>query len=120
MTIPQRGLWRNSVLGGVLSHHSQVMQRVSSNKVVKPIQDFAHPMDKTPPAPDKVHHNSLGLKSALPGHPKDQHPAPREPRASKNANRQAHATRQRLKFIPGTASALSAQVQANAKSVGEV
>jgi hypothetical protein len=30
-----------------------------------------------------------------------------------------HATRKQMKFIPGTASALSAQVQANAKSVGE-
>ena len=115
MTLPMRGLWANSVLNGVLRKHSDVMQKNSDVKVVKPV--VGHPMHKTPPA--HLHSNNH-VASAVPGVPKDQHPGPREPRASKNAGRQALHTRNKLKFIPGTASALSAQVQANAKGVGDV
>lgn len=114
MTLPARGLWKNSVLSGVLMKHKDVAQQNSDVKEVKPV--IGHPMHKTPPA--HLHSNSH-VAAPVPGVPKDQHPGPREPRASKNAGRQAHATRQRLKFIPGTASALTQQIKGNAKGVGE-
>ena len=115
MTLPARGLWRNSVLAGVLMKHKDVAQHNSAVKTVKPVRGL--PMHVTPP--DKIHTNAH-VKTALPGEPKDQHPGPREPRASKNAGRQALATRNKLKFIPGTASALTQQIKGNAKGVGEV
>lgn len=115
MTLPNRGLWRNSVLSGVLMKHKDVAQKNTGVKEVQPV--VGHPMHKAPPA--HLHSNSH-VKAHVPGVPKDQHPGPREPRASKNAGRQAHATRRQLKFIPGTASALTEQIKANAKGVGEV
>lgn len=115
MTLPARGLWRNSVLSGVLMKHKDVAQQNSDVKVVKPV--IGHPMHKAPPA--HLHSNSH-VETPVPGVPRSQHPGPREARASKNAGRQAHATRNKLKFIPGTASALTEQIKGNARGVGEV
>jgi hypothetical protein len=112
MTLPMRGIWKNSVLHDVLSKHEDVMQK---NKGVKEVNTpKGHPMNANPPS--RIHANSH-VHSPLPGQPKSQHPKLHEERATKNSREQTANARAGLKFIPGTASALSAQIKGSAIGV---
>lgn len=96
MTIPQRGIWKNSVLHNVLQEH-----QLKQTNVTALDRFLATPAGLLIP-PNKVHGNSH-IPSHLPGVKKA--PPPRAPRATANSDAQTMDTRTQKRFIPGTASA---------------
>src|SRR5260370_301520 len=95
MTIPQRGVWKNSVLMNVVPEH-QLRQPIRA------VQKYMTLPAAMLEPPNKVHENSH-IPSHLPGLKKP--PGLRPPRASAASDVQTAITRSQKRFIPGTASA---------------
>ena len=111
MTLPQRGIWKNSVLRNVLHEH-QIRTKIQS--VGK--NDSRIPSATVIP-PDTVHANSH-IPAALPGSRSRQQVKTRPLTYSPNsANAQIDRTRSVQKFIPGTASATSTVITNSARRV---
>lgn len=111
MTLPQRGIWKNSVLHNVLAEH-QVRTKIQS--VGK--HDGTVPTAQAMP-PDTVHANAH-VPQALPGSKGRQQVKTRPLTYSpKLASPQTDRARNNQKFIPGTASATSSTITNSARRV---
>jgi hypothetical protein len=95
MTIPQRGVWKNSVLKNVVPEH-QLRQPIRG------VDRFITLPAALLTPPNKVHENSH-IPSHLPG--LKTPPGLRPARASAASDVQTDITRSQKRFIPGTASA---------------
>jgi hypothetical protein len=109
MTIPQRGLWKNGVLHGVLQEH-QIRQSITAvNKIVTRPAAIPNP-------PNTTHLNSH-VPAPLPGSKRRQQPVNHMPTANaKDSAAVTHATRNQRSFIAGTASAVAPSATAAAKA----
>lgn len=109
MTLPMRGVWRNSRLNNVLTQHGQVAQKNTGSKL------FVTPA-AIPDPPNKTHLNAH-VASSIPGKLSSQQPKLNAPTATASSDKQTQATRSQKRFIPGTASASAQTLRPNAKGL---